>query len=177
MAELGIRAVLILRNRVARIAPSIVIVDRIGQRAVVVSVAMRRRAPRQPQADVAFGLRIAEAKACDREHQIGQAQDCGDLVDLVADDADRADAEPRGLRTEDHGLHRQGRVDAGVEETFKRAVANRLAAQLADALQPPRIAEEDERTPATAPIHGMLGKKVPIAVRFAGSTTRRIEAC
>jgi len=27
------------------------------------------------------------------------------------------------------------------------------------------------------PIHGMAGKSLPIAARFAGSSTRRIEAC
>ena len=93
---------------------------------------------------MAFALRIAEAKPGDRKHQVGQVEHGRDLVDLVADHADRADAEPGGFGAQDHRLHRERGIDAGVEEAFERAVADRLAAQLADALQPPRVAEKDE---------------------------------
>jgi len=51
----------------------------------------------------------------------------------------------------------QGRIDAGVEEAFQCAVAHRLSAQLADALQPPGIAEkdkEDRRNPRSRACSG-----------------------
>src|SRR6185295_17002085 len=87
-AELLVRALLVLRDCVARVAPAVVVVDRVGECAVVVTVAVGRRAARQPQADVTLALRVAETKTRDREYQVGQIQDRRDLVDLVTDDAD-----------------------------------------------------------------------------------------
>ena len=51
---------------------------------------------------------------------------------------------PAELRAQDHGLQGKRCVDAGIEEAFQRAVADGLAAQFANPLQPPCIAEKDE---------------------------------
>jgi hypothetical protein len=144
VAKLGVGPLLLPGNRVQGIPPAVVIVDRLGKRAVVVAFAMCRRQTRQPQADVSFPLRIAEAKSRDRKNQIGQSKYSRDLVDLIANDADRADTESGALRTQDHGLHRQRGIDAGIEKTFQRSVADWLSAQFPDALQPPCIAEKYE---------------------------------
>ncbi len=144
LAERGIRALLVPRDRMSCISPAVVIVDRCGEFAVVVLIAMRRGETREAQADIALGLRVTEAEPRDRKDEIGQTENRRDLVDLVADHADRTGAEAGGFRAQDHGLHRERGIDACIEETFERSVPNRLAAHLADALQPPCITEEDE---------------------------------
>src|ERR1700730_13465174 len=144
LAELRVGSLLFPGDGVQRIAPSVVIVDGLKQRVVIVTIAMRRHPARQAQTDVALALRIAEAKSRDRENQIRQSENTRDLIDLVADNADGADTEPGGLRAQDHGLHGERSIDTGVEEAFQRTVANRLAAQLADPLQPPGVAEKNE---------------------------------
>src|ERR1700722_9454418 len=136
LAEFGVGSVLLPGNAVPRIAPVVIVVDRLRKRAVVVAVAVGGGATRQAQADKPFAMRVTQTKACDRKHQIGQTKYRRDLVDFVANDADRTDAEPGGFRAQDHGLHGDGGIDAGIEESFQRAVAHRLAAQFADPLQP-----------------------------------------
>src|ERR1700736_791152 len=137
-------ALLLLRDRMQRIPPVVVIVDAPMKRTVVIAIAVRRHAAWQPKAHIAFALRIAEAKGGNGEDEIGQFENVSDLIDLVADDADRTDPEPNRFRAQDHGLHGKGRVDAGVEEAFERSIRDRLAAHLADALQPSGVAEKDK---------------------------------
>src|SRR6187397_114363 len=58
-AELGVGTMLFLRDGMPRVAPAVVVVDRVGERAVVVGVVVRGGAARQPQADIALAGRIA----------------------------------------------------------------------------------------------------------------------
>jgi len=163
-------------NGVQGIPPAIVIVDRVRKRAVIVAIAVRGHATRQAQTDVTVGLRIAEAKPRDRKHQIGQSEDRRDRVDLVANDADGTNTESGRFRAQDRGLHRQRGIDACVEEPFQRAVADRLSAQFTDTLQASRISRKTKNT-GESPIHGMPGNSLPIAARWGGSPTRKIDAC
>src|ERR1700692_42553 len=135
VAKFRVGTMLLLGNGMQRVPPSVVIVDSAGKRTVIVTIAVRRDLARQAQADVTLALGIAEAKSRDWKNQIRQSQKCCDLVDLVANDADGADTQPDGFRAQDHGLHRQCRIDAGVEETLQRSLANRLSAHFADTLQ------------------------------------------
>jgi len=126
------------------VATRVVLDDALGQHAVVVAIAMHRHRARQAQADVAGFQRVADAEAGDRKDLVRQAEHRRDLVDLVAQHADRAAAQTGRFGREDESLHHQCRIDRGVEETFERAVGDRLGAHLADAFEPARIAEKDE---------------------------------
>ena len=148
------------------------------KRAVVVAIAVRGHATRQAQADVTVALRIAEAKPGDRKHQVGQSEDRRDLVDLVADDADRDRRRGRQTpRTGSWSAARSAASTLALKKPFQRAVADRLAAQsrryAAGACASPR----KTKNTGEAPIHGMAGNSLPIAARCAGSLTRRIDAC
>src|SRR5580700_6323669 len=110
LAEFGVGSVLLPGNAVPRIAPAVIVVDRLRQCAIVVAVAMGGRAARQAQADKPVAVRVAQTQACDRKHQIGQIEYRRDLVDFIANDADRADAEPSGFSAKNHGLHRKGGI-------------------------------------------------------------------
>jgi hypothetical protein len=116
------KGTLAIGDRVARVAAAIIGVDRFGQPRIVVCVDMHGRFEGQAHADEALLRRVAEAEPGDRKHLVGQLEDFGDLGDAVAQDADRAGAEPDGFGGEDAGLHDQRRVDRSVEKSFERAV-------------------------------------------------------
>ena len=54
---------------------------------------------------MALARRPADAQPGYREYLVGQAQDLAGAIDVVADDADRATAQPRSFCREDESLH------------------------------------------------------------------------
>ena len=85
----AIDAALAVGDRMARIAPAVISVDRLGQPRIIVAIDMHCRLERQTHADEALLRRVAEAEADDREHLVGQREDLGNFGDAVAQDADR----------------------------------------------------------------------------------------
>src|SRR5271163_778133 len=106
---------------------------------------MDRRLEWQAHADEALLRRVAEAQPGDRKHLVGEAEDLGDLGDVVAQNADRTGAEAQRLGGEDAALQGQRRVDRSVEKPLERAVVEGMAAQRAEPLQASRVAEKDEK--------------------------------
>src|SRR6266852_5080035 len=63
---------------------------------------------------------------------------------MVADDADRAAAEPDRFGGADEGREHDAGIDRGVEELVEVIVRERLAAKLGDALKAPAIGEKNQ---------------------------------
>src|SRR6266540_347120 len=132
-------------DRMARVAPPVVAIDRGGEPRVVIAVDMDRRVQRQAHADEAALGRIAEAQPGHRKHLVGQFENLTDHVNVVAQYTDRARAEPQCFRRERTGLQGERGIDRGVEEPFERAVRLFVAAQVADPLKPARVAEKQQK--------------------------------
>src|SRR6266550_8068853 len=113
------RALLLTRDRVPRVSPSIVGIDRRAEMGIVIAVAVHRDRKRQAHADVTRACRIANAQPRYREHLVGEAEYCRDRIGVVAQGADWATAETHGLGRQDKGLHNQCGIDGGVEEPFE----------------------------------------------------------
>ncbi len=130
---------LLRRDRPVRVAPPVVGLDLLLQRAVVVAVAVDHDRRRQAERDLRLReLGPADGEAGDREDRVRQAQDLAGLIDLVADLADRAGAEPDGFRRGDEALHGERRVDHAVHEGVEIVVPVLVAANLG---QPPDAAQ------------------------------------
>src|SRR5215470_13368575 len=105
---------------------------------------MDRRLERQPHTDMTGNSRVADAEAGDREHLVRETQNFADGGGMIANDADRATAEPDGFGRQNKALQDQRRIDCGVEESFELAVLLRVAAQFANSLQAASIAAKDQ---------------------------------
>src|SRR5271169_2178160 len=115
-------------NGMQGIPPPIVIIDCLRKPAIIIAITVCRHAAWQAQADVTLSLRIAEAEPRHRKNHVRQFKNGRYLVDLVANNADGTDPETGRFSAQDQGLHRKGRIDAGIEEAFQCSVPDRFSA-------------------------------------------------
>ena len=94
-------ALLLARQPVSAVPRPVVGSHQFRQRRAVVAIAVHRHGRRQAQADMALDRRPADGQPGHREHLVGQTQNLADTIDMVADHADRAAAEPCRLGRED----------------------------------------------------------------------------
>jgi hypothetical protein len=118
----------------------VVVVDGLGEGTIVIFVGVDSHPERKAHADMAGRGRVTDAQSRHGEHLVGQAQNVGDRVGMIADDADRATTQTGCLSRKNKTLHYQSRVDGRVEEPFKLAVLLPVAPDLADPFQPAGVA-------------------------------------
>src|SRR5207302_3446304 len=129
---------------VDRGAAAVVGVDAGSEIALIVAVAVQRDVERQARTDVACLRRPADTHAGYRNDAVGKLQHVAHARRMVADDADRAAAEPDRFGGADEGCEHDAGVDGRVEELVEVIVRERLAAKLGDPLQAPAIGEKDQ---------------------------------
>lgn len=80
---------------------------------------------------------------------VRQTQEPAHLLGVIADHADRAATEARGLCRRDEGFERDGRIDRRVEEGVEMVVGEGVAPPRVQLPLAPVVTEKDEKVRAT----------------------------
>src|SRR5205085_10466416 len=99
----ALRRALAVLDRMARVAPPVVAVDRGREAAVVVTVDMNTRLQGQAHADKSGLGGVAETQPRHREHLAGQGEDLTNGFNMISQHADRAGAKPERLGRQNAG--------------------------------------------------------------------------
>src|SRR5207237_6255189 len=99
----ALRRALAVLDRMARVAPPVVALDRRREAAVAVTVDLNGRLEGQAHADKSCLGAVAETQPRHREHLVGQGEDLTNGFNMIAQHADRAGTEPERLGRDNAG--------------------------------------------------------------------------
>src|SRR5579885_595710 len=128
-----------------RHAAMVVSLELIRQIGIRETVAMHGGGERKPRRDRSLFRRPAHAQPRDRNDLLRQIQEFAEFTGPVADDTDRAAAQPNRVRRAQKRRQHDRCVDRGVEKQIEMVVGERLSAQLRELRQAAAICEKYEK--------------------------------